>query len=91
MVNTPKIETVIMIAVSLMVVAIIIPLAIGLVSVADLTTFNYTGITNSTTGETGQIETTLGSAADPSVITILTVLLPIVAIIGILMYYIPKR
>jgi hypothetical protein len=84
MVSAPKIETVIMIAVSLMVVAIIIPLSIGLISVADQTVFNYTGASGST-------QTTLGNAADPAVITILTVLLPIVAIIGILMYYIPNR
>ena len=79
-----------MIAVSLMVVAIIIPLAIGLISVADQTVFNYTAVINATTGETGEVSGTLGSAADPAVVTILTILLPIIAIIGILLYYVPS-
>lgn len=83
MANAPSVRQVVMIAVSLMVVAIIIPLAIGLISVADQTTFNYTG-------SSGTTQTTLGAVADPAVITILTILLPIIAIIGILLYYIPS-
>lgn len=81
----PSVKTVIMIAVSLMVVAIIIPMAIGLISVADEIGFNYTDSSGT------EQRTNLSSAADPSVVTILTVLLPIVAIIGILLYYVPSK
>ena len=84
MVEGPSVRQAVMIAVSLMVVAIIIPLAIGLISVADQTAFNYTASDGTST------QTTLGAVADPAVITILTVLLPIIAIIGILLYYVPN-
>jgi len=62
----------------LIVIATILPLAIGLISDAGNT------IINATSGET------LSDVADPSVITLLTILLPILAVIGITMYFLPK-
>jgi type IV secretory pathway TrbL component len=55
------------IGVSLLVIAIIIPLALRTLAEA-----NVTGV-------------------DPTVITIMTVLLPILAIIGLALYFIPRR
>lgn len=55
------------IGVSLLVIAIVIPLALRTLAEA-----NVTGV-------------------DPTVVTILTVLLPILAIIGLALYFIPRR
>jgi len=73
-----NVKQVILIAVSLIVIATILPLAIGLISIADQV------IINATSGET------LGDVADPAVITLLTVLLPVLAVIGITMYFLPR-
>ena len=72
-------RNVIKIAVSLMVVALIIPLAIGLVTIAG----DYIITVNGTAYQ-------LKEVADPSVITLLTVLLPVIAIIGIVLFFVPK-
>jgi hypothetical protein len=49
-------------------------------------------------GKAGDVETTingsavaLSDAVDPAVITLLTILLPIMVVIGIIMAYIPRR
>lgn len=73
-----NIKNVIFVAIALIVIATILPLAIGLISNAGNT------IINATSGET------LSDVADASVITLLTVLLPILAVIGITMYFLPK-
>lgn len=73
-----NVKQVILIAVSLIVIATILPLAIGLISVAGDV------IINSVTNET------LSDVADPAVITLLTVLLPVLAVIGITMYFLPR-
>ena len=69
----------------MIVIATILPLAIGLISGAGDTILT---IANAT----GQNESAilLSDVADPSVITLLTILLPILAIIGITMYFLPK-
>ena len=75
-----NVKQVILIAVSLIVIATILPLAIGLISVAgDVIISNVSGV-----------EKTLSDVADPAVITLLTVLLPVLAVIGITMYFLPK-
>jgi len=68
---------VIMLAVALMVVAVIYPIALGLISAAGDT------IVNSATNAT------LADVADPAVITLLTVLLPIIAIIAVVLFFLP--
>lgn len=73
-----NVKQVILIAVSLIVIATILPLAIGLISVAGDVIIDTT--TNAT----------LADVADPAVITLLTVLLPVLAVIGITMYFLPR-
>ena len=73
-----NVKQVILIAVSLIVIATVLPLAIGLISIADEVIID--SVTNKT----------LGDVADPAVITLLTVLLPVLAVIGITMYFLPR-
>lgn len=68
------VKDVIMIAVSLMVIALILPLGLGLLGLAGSTIINGT--------------TTLAEVIDPSVLTLLTVLIPILAVIGIAVSFI---
>jgi len=68
------VKDVIMIAVSLMVIALILPLGLGLLGLAGDTVINGT--------------TTLAEVIDPSVLTLLTVLIPILAVIGIAVSFI---
>lgn len=75
-----NVKTVIMIVVSLIVIAVILPLGIGLVSVmgdSQITLANGSSVA-------------LSTIVDPAVLTLLTVLLPILAVIGVLMYFIPR-
>jgi len=72
-----NVKQVILVVVSLIVIATIMPLAIGLISNAGNTIINAQN-------------QTLSDVSDPAIITLLTVLLPILAIIGITMYFIPK-
>ena len=77
------VRTAITVAVSLMVVALILPLALGLIGLAENTIivgFNATGLNESAI--------TLTDAVDPSVLTLLTVLIPILAVIGIAVKFI---
>ena len=69
-----------MIAISLIVVAVIMPMALGML-----------GASGSTTVVNGTGTAPLSELVDGSIITLLTVLLPIVAIVGVLIYYIPKN
>ena len=68
------VKDVIMIAVTLMVIALILPLGLGLLGLAGDTIVNGT--------------TTLAEVIDPSVLTLLTVLIPILAVIGIAVSFI---
>ena len=80
-----NVKQVILIAVSLIVIATILPLAIGLISIAGdtvITVANATGLNESAI--------LLSDVADPAVITLLTVLLPVLAVIGITMYFLPR-
>lgn len=80
-----EIKNVILIAVSLMVIAVIFPIALGLISIAKdyvITPFNATGLNESAV--------VLSDVVSPALITLLTVLIPIIAIISIVMYFLPK-
>lgn len=69
---------IIMLAVALIIVAVIFPIALGLIAVAGDTVVN--SVTNAT----------LADVLNPTVLTLLTVLLPIIAIIAVVMYFLPK-
>lgn len=79
MIKIAQIKNVILLAVSLMVIAVIMPIAIGLISGAGTAIVNVNGT-----------DTTLAAVADPSVVTLLTVLLPVIAVIGIILGFLPK-
>ena len=76
-----------MIVITLMVIAVIVPLAIGMIAVMEevLVTvpFNMTGL--------NETQLPLKTVVDPSLIILLTVLLPILAVIGIIMYFLPSK
>jgi len=79
------VRNVITIAVSLMVIALILPLGLGLIGIAGDVVLNGTsgqGTYNNTI--------TLAEAIDPSILTLLTVLIPILAVIGIAVSFISK-
>lgn len=72
-----------MIGVSLIIVALIFPLALGLLGIAGdtiLVAYNATGLNESAI--------TMADAVDPAVMTLVSVLIPILAIIGIAIGYI---
>ncbi|QYW08116.1 His1-like major capsid protein [Lokiarchaeota virus WyrdV1] len=83
----PPVNRVIMIAIALMVIAVIVPLAIGMIAVMDevliTVPFNLTGL--------NETQLPLKSVVDPSLIVLLTVLLPILAVIGLIMYFLPRK
>ena len=80
-----NIKQVILVAISLVVIATILPLGLGLIAIAGdtiLTPANATGLNESAI--------ILSDVVDPAVLTLLTVLLPVLAVIGITMYFLPK-
>ncbi len=81
-----SVKNVIMIAVALMVIALILPLGLGLISGAGDTLireYNWDGANASAEY--------LSDMVDPSVLTLLTVLIPILAVIGIAIAFISTR
>ena len=79
-----SVKSVVMIAVSLLVIAIVLPLGIGYIGMAGQYNVSWSGVWNETA-------TTLADVLDPSVITILTVLIPILAVIGIAIGFLSMR
>lgn len=73
------IKRVILIAVALMVIGVIIPIAVGLVANAGNV------IVDSTTNAT------LTDVADPSVVLMIEVLIPIIAVIAIVLMFLPSK
>lgn len=69
-----------MIVISLVVIAVIFPLGLGLISAAGDSNVTVNGVA-----------TPLSTLVDPAVLTLLTVLLPILAVIGIVLYFLPSR
>ncbi len=78
------IKRVIMIAVALMVIGIIIPIAIGLIAGAG----DVVIIANTTVNETSR---TLADIADPSIVLMIEVLIPIIAVIAIVLLFLPTK
>ena len=79
-------RNVITIAVSLMVIALILPLGLGLIAIAGdniLVPFNITGVNESAV--------LLKNVIDPSVLTLLTILIPVLAVIGIAVSFISTK
>ena len=70
---------IIMISVALIVVAVIVPLGLAMLGGAGDQYFVVGGVNQ-----------TLSTWVDPAVLTILTILVPIVAVIGILLMFIPR-
>ena len=70
------IKRVILIAVALMVIGVIVPIAVGLVANAGNVIVNGTA--------------TLSDIADPSVVLMIEVLLPIIAVIAIVLMFLPR-
>lgn len=79
-----EIKNVILLAVALMIVAVIFPIALGLIGLSADTIIG--GTNNSVNGT----DRSLAEIVDPSIITLLTVLLPIIAIIAIVLFFLPK-
>ena len=76
----------IMVGVALLVIALILPLGLGLLGLAGdtvLVAYNATGLNESAI--------TLTNAVDPSIMTLLSVLIPILAVIGIAVGFISFR
>ena len=78
-----SVKGVILIAISIVIVALIFPLALGLLGMAGdtiLVVYNATGLNESAI--------TMADAVDPAVMTLVSVLIPILAIIGIAIGYV---
>ena len=76
-----NISNVILIAISLIVIAIILPIGLAYIGNAGNVTVT---LPNSSA-------VALVDVVDPAVITLLTILLPILVVIGIIMYFIPRE
>ena len=71
-------------AVALIIIAVIFPIALGLIGSAG-------NVVVTTTGGAGLNETlTLADVIDPTVLVLLVTLLPIIAIISVVMMFLPK-
>ena len=79
-------KRIIMIAVALMVIGIIIPIAVGLIANAG----NAIISTNTTVNATNPI-TKLSDVADASVVLMIEVLIPIIAVIAIVLMFLPTK
>ena len=73
------IKKVILIAVALMVIGIIIPIAVGLIASAGDVVVNVSS------------GATLSDVADPSVVLMIEVLIPIIAVIAIILMFLPTK
>jgi len=76
-----EVENIIIIAISMMVIAVILPLALGLLAIAGET------VISNVSGNVIYFK----DAVDPSVLTILTVLVPILAVVGIAITFIKVK
>ena len=79
-----SVKQIIMVVVALIVIAVLFPIGLGLVGNAGDT---LVGITNSTGGI---VPTPLSELVDPTVLILLTVLVPILAVIGVVMFFLPR-
>ncbi|MGB5911855.1 MAG: hypothetical protein WBH31_11730 [Promethearchaeia archaeon] len=65
--------------VSLIIISALLPIGLGLTSAMGQVNVTINGV-----------PTALSTLVDPTVLTLLTTLLPILVVVGIAMYYIPK-
>ena len=77
-------QKVILISIALIVIAIILP--IGLAYISNAGNINTTIYENKSLGTFKQLKDVI----DPAIISLLTILLPILVVIGIIMYFIPR-
>ena len=75
------VKRVILIAVALMVIGIIIPIAVGLIA----------GAGDVIIDDTINATKTLADVADPSVVLMIEVLIPIIAVIAIVLMFLPTK
>ncbi len=75
-----RMSQVILIAIALIVIAIVLPIGLAYIGSAGSTTVTLPNGSS----------VALTDAVDPAVITLLTILLPILVVIGIIMYFIPR-
>jgi len=73
--------SIVIIAVQLLVIGIVLPLGLGYIALADTYNVSWSGVWNETA-------TTLADVVDPAIITLLTILIPILAVIGIAISFI---
>lgn len=71
----------IMLVISLIIISVVLPIGLAYISSASSTTVTLANGTS----------VALSAVVDPTVLTLLTVLLPILAVIGIILYFVPKR
>ena len=77
-------QKVILIAIALIVIAIVLP--IGLAYISNAGNVNTTIYENKSLGTFKQLKDVI----DPAILTLLTVLLPILVVIGVILYFIPR-
>jgi len=70
------IREIVVVAVGLLIIAIVLPLGLGYVAIAGEYNVSWSGVWNETA-------TTLADVVDPAIITLITILIPILAVIGI--------
>ena len=76
--------SIVMIAVQLLVIGIVLPLGLSYVALADTYNVSWSGVWN-------ESARTLADVVDPSIITLLMILIPILAVIGIAISFIQMR
>ena len=72
---------VIMISIALVIIGIILPIGLAYIGSADGTTVTLANGSS----------VVLSDAVDPAIITLLTILLPILVVVVIIMYFLPNR
>ena len=78
-------KQIVSIVISLIVIATILPMGLGLVASAG-------NVLVSTVGSDGNMTSVaLSTVVDPAVLTLLTVLVPILVVVSVAMYFIPKQ
>lgn len=81
-------SNIILVAIALIVIAIILPISLAYIGSADASAITLAN--GSKINPVDNKSWMLSDAVDPAVITLLTILLPILVVIGIIMYFIPR-
>lgn len=78
--GTSVMHRAIIISIALIVIAIVLPIGLAYIGSADSTTVTLPNGSS----------VALSDAVDPAIITLLTILLPILVVIAIILYFIPR-